>query len=151
VAVMKFNSKSLQQSFEQAKPILDGLKPMDPVSEDIHELERFLKTLHLKESFIFNLNFTNTPAYQEELLIWDNKSQRLIYTKNIYKVTCLSHEKGYYQHINYDDKETLIDTPLIDAPTEIKKQITEEDKLALFLSLLTQKFNETQPSLRYFN
>jgi hypothetical protein len=148
---MKFNSKSLQDSFEQAKPILEGLKPQDPVSEDIHELELLLKTLHLKESFIFNLKFIHTLAHQEELLIWNHISQRLIYTKNTYKVTCLSHDKGYSQHINYNDKETLIEIPLIDASVEIKRHIAKEDKLALFLSLLTQNFNQTQHQLFYFN
>lgn len=148
---MKFNSKSLQESFELAKPLLEGLKPQDPVSEDIQELELLLKTLHLKESFIFNLKFRHTPAYQEELLVWNHSIQRLIYTKNIYKVSCLSHDKGYYQHIHYNDKEILIETPLLEAPKEIKQLIAEEDKLALFLSFLTQKFNQNHTTPFYFN
>jgi hypothetical protein len=97
---MKFNSKTLQASFDELKPILEGLKPQDAISEDIRELEVFLGTLHLKESFTFNLKFNHTPAYQEELLIWDHKTQGLVYIKNHYGVTCHSHDKGYYQHIN---------------------------------------------------
>lgn len=148
---MKFNSKTLQASFEQAKPILEYFKPKDAVSEDIHELELFLKNLHLKESFIFNLQFAHTVAHEEELLIWDHKIQRLLYVKNSYGVTCLSHDKGYYQHINYNDKEIVIEIPLVDAPADLKKHIAEKDKLALFLSLFAQKLNSSKTGFFYFN
>ena len=148
---MKFNSKTLQASFEQAKPILEYFKPHDAVSEDIHELELFLTNLHLKESFIFNLQFAHTAAHEEELLIWSHRSQRLLYVKNRYRATCLSHDKGYYQHINYNDKEIIMEIPLIEAATEIKKQVAEKDKLALFLSLFAQKLNSSKSGFFSFN
>jgi hypothetical protein len=149
--VMKFNSKTLQASFEQAKPILEYFKHQDAVSEDIHELELFLTNLHLKESFIFNLQFAHTATHEEELLIWAPRRQRLLYVKNRYNVTCLSHDKGYYQHINYNDKETLMEIPLLEAAAEIKKQIAEKDKLALFLSLFAQKIHNSKADFFYFN
>lgn len=148
---MKFNSKALQASFDEAQSILERIKPQDAVSEDIKELETFLKTLRLKESFTYNLKLNHTPAHEEELLVWNHKIERLLYIKNIYAVSCLSHDKGYYQHINYNDKEILIEVPLIDAPRELKKHIAEEDKLALFLSFLTQKLNHHRKESFYFN
>lgn len=147
---MKFNSRTLQASFEQAQPILERFKPLDALSEDVHELELFLKKLHLNESFIFNLNFSFTAAHEEELLVWDHNRQSLLYVKNQYAVTCLSHVKGYYQHINYNDKEVLIEIPLLEAANEIKKHIAKEEKLAHFLSLFARKLNN-QPELIYFN
>lgn len=140
---MKFNCKTLQNSFELAQPILERLKPLDALSEDIQKLEHVLGSVHLQESFVFNLNFIHTPRYEEELLIWQYKQQRIIYIKNRYKVTCLSHVKGYYQHINYNDKETLLEMPLMEAPAEVKKHLAEQDKLALFLSLLTEQYTRT--------
>ena len=148
---MKFNSKSLQARFDELKPILEGFKPQDAVSDDIQELVAFLTTLHLKESFTFNLNFNHTPSHQEELLIWNHKTQNLLYVKNHYQVTCLSHDKGYYQHINYDDKEIVLELPLFDAPDEVKTKIAQEDKLALFLFLFTQKLNTHQKNSFYIN
>jgi hypothetical protein len=148
---MKFNSKKLQAIFEKAQPILENLKPQDALNEDIHELEVFLKTLHLKDSFVFNLRFANTPAYQEELLVWNHKIHALIYSKNSYKVSCLAHDKGYYQHINYNDKEIIMEVPLREAPFDIKKHIANEDKLALFLSMLTQTVNNQENSFLYLS
>jgi hypothetical protein len=141
---MKFNSKTLQAIFEQTQPILEHLKPRDPLTEDIQELEQYLLTLQLKESFVFNLRFPKTPAYEEDLLVWNHHKQRLLYIKNRYRVTCLSHENGYYQHINYNDKEIVLETPLEDASLEIKQLIAEEDKLALFLSLLAERSRTTR-------
>jgi len=71
--------------------------------------------------------------------------------RNHYGVTCLSHDKGYYQHINYDDKEIVMVLPLLDASDVVKKKIAEEDKLPLFLSLFTQKLNAQQRNFFYFN
>lgn len=147
---MKFNSKALQESFEQAKPILEGLKPQDPISEDIQELEQFLQTMHLKESFTFNLKNPQIPAHHEELLIWNHHRQQLMYNKNSYKVTCLSHEKGYSKYIDYNNKEILLESQLIDAPASVKHYIAKEDKLALFLSCLTHKLKQVEQELVYF-
>ncbi|RUR04852.1 hypothetical protein [Legionella sp. km772] len=148
---MKFNSKTLQARFDELKPLLESLKLPDAVSEDIKGLEVYLGTLHLKEDFTLNLNFNTTPSHQEELLVWNHKTQRLLYVKNHYGVACLSHDKGYYQHINYDDKEVLIELPLVEAPSEVKKRIGEEEKLSLFLSLFSQSLNAQHRNFFYFN
>ena len=140
---MKFHSKNLQSSFEHAKPILESLNSIeDAISEDIYELESYLKTIHLKESFSFHLQLPDTPAYQEELLVWNHYKQRIVYIKNSYSASCITHDKGYYPLINYNDKENLIEQPLIDAPFALKKLLWETDKLALFLSFLSQKLNQ---------
>ena len=148
---MKFNSKTLQAIFEQTQPLLERLKPRDALTEDIHELEQYLMTLQLKESFIFNLRFPTTPAHEEDLLVWNHHQHRLLYIKYRYRVTCLSHEKGYYQHIHYNDRETLVELPLQEASLEVKKLIVDEDKLALFLTTLAQKSNKQSAAELSFN
>lgn len=137
---MKFNSKALQASFDATNPLLEPKEFIESiVIEDIILLESYLKAVLLNESFVFNLKFKDTPPYQEELLVWDKRKQQIMYIKNTYTAACRSHEKGYYQYINYNEKEVLIETPLLNADFSLKKQIWSEDKLALFLTLFSKK------------
>lgn len=138
---MKFNSKALQASFDATNPILEPneLFIESIAIEDIIQLESYLKAVPVNESFVFNLKFKDTPPYQEELLVWDKRKQQIMYVKNTYTAACRSHEKGYYQYINYNEKEVLIETPLLNADFSLKKQIWSEDKLALFLTLFSKK------------
>lgn len=137
---MKFNSQTLQASFEALNPILESDEFIEKnVIEDIINLELFLKAYPIKESFFFNLRFKHTPAYQEELLVWDKRAQQIMYVKNTYTAACAAHEKGYYQYVNYNEKEVLIETPLLNADSALKKQIWDENKLAVFLTVLSKR------------
>jgi hypothetical protein len=140
---MKFYSETLQASFNDAKPILESLSSIkDAIYEDIKELEAFLQTIHLNESFHFNLKAQSPLSRNEELLVWNHVSKRIIYIENRYGISCVSHDKGYYYpRINFDDKQTLIEKPLIDTDFEIRKRVWQEGKLALFLSFITQRLN----------
>lgn len=137
---MKFHSKTLQATFEQAKPILERNTLIhDVICEDIQKLELFLKNILLNKAFSFNLHLPNTPAHQEELLVWEPEQQKILYIKNSYRASCIADAKGYSPRINYQEKENITEQALVDTDLSIKKQIWEHDKLALFLSLLTQK------------
>lgn len=138
---MKFNSKTLQASFDAANPILETNEFVEEIAnEDIIQLESYLKACPTKETFVFNLKFRDTPAYQEELLVWDKRKQQIVYVKNTYTAACRSHEKGYYQYINYNEKEVLTEIPLLRADLSLKRQIWVEDKLALFLTLFSKNY-----------
>lgn len=144
---MKFNSETLQASFDKVKPILEQASIHNGISEDIQELERYLTNLHLSKSFSLNLNFSHTPTHEEELMVWNYQSQGLLYVKNRYSVTCRSNDKGYSQVINYQDKEVLFEIPLKDASPSIKNQIAKTEKLALFISLFAEDLIKNKTNL----
>jgi hypothetical protein len=144
---MKFYSQTLQNSFDEAKPILEQVGTIETkINQDILTLESVLKTVNLKESITYAIKSLRTAAHHEELLVWNHYHQKIFYIKNSFNALFVTGDKGYSRQINYRDKETLIEESLIETPISLKKTLWENGTLALFLSFLTQKARARIPA-----
>ncbi len=139
---MKFNSAMLQARFEEAKSALENFNPtQDLITDDIKELETFLKTASINHSISYSFKSTALPAHHEELLMWNHITKQIIYIHNAYGISCVSDMLRYYPRVNYNDKETLTEKPLLEMPYEVRKRLWEDNKLASFLSYIVERIH----------
>ncbi len=149
---MKFNSQKLQQCFDLARPVLDSINDTkNQVSNDIKNLEKYLASLNIKDSFaIITTPSTYVADYfvkdQEvhclEQLLWDGGIQRLV-SQRIYHYYNILRcpEIGYPLGVAFDSIKDIVGKPLIEMPYNVRKRMVEEDHLIKLLSMITQKFD----------
>lgn len=147
---MKFNSQKLQQCFDLAKPVLDSInETKNQVSNDIKNLEKYLISLNISESF--NIIVTSSACYEEsfendlqtdleELLLWSGDVQRLIFRKVYSYYDIIRCETGYPERLAFKFTQEE-DKPLIEMPFYVRKKIAEEDHLVKLLSIITKEFD----------
>jgi len=139
---MKFNSATLQSSFEQSKPILDNIHQIkDSVSEDIKQLETYLRSLDLNETIVYRLAEHIFTHLADELLVWDHNKKRIVYIEDRYKVN----DDCHYHTADISSRETIVERPLIETPFDIRKRIYEEDHLSKFILFISKKYDLKKP------
>ncbi|MBM4222332.1 MAG: hypothetical protein FJ161_00795 [Gammaproteobacteria bacterium] len=149
---MKFNSETLQKSFEQSKMVLENIHNIkDLISEDIKKLEAYIKSLNLNETidYIFSTSYIyigpNGIPSSEKLIVWDHNKKRLLYVENQYEasswdVYCI--EAYIDGDIGDEDnnKTTIIEKPLIETSFVTRKEVYESGELAKFLLFVKQRY-----------
>ena len=149
---MKFSSSHLQSCFDAAKPILDNIdKTKNMISEDIRELEAYLKSISINESIDYiATNPSSLNAFRpngvnhngiafEEILRWDHKVKRLIYLRNEYQASLDNFDNPPVE-IDWSSVKKSVEKPLIEAPFEIRKYMYINEHLGKFITEVSNNF-----------
>jgi hypothetical protein len=133
-----FNCPKLNQSFESAQPILNKISEIkNALSADINQLEKYLQTTGMHESFRYEVVsgekiIDSDNKLIEEFLIWDSSKKRILFVQN---------ELFFNNYDSHPEVKNLLEKPLIETTFEIRKYISENDHLVKFLDAITDKYN----------